>query len=31
MQLLQLFVCEDGTLIAAPVQRAVDGIPEGSH
>jgi hypothetical protein len=28
---MQLFVRDDCTMIAAPVQRDVDGIPKGSH
>src|SRR5438094_5779268 len=28
---MQLFVCGNCTMIAAPVQRDVDGIPKGSH
>jgi hypothetical protein len=28
---MQLFVRDPFTMIAAPVQRDVDGIPKGSH
>jgi hypothetical protein len=28
---MQLFVRDPGTMIAAPVQGDVDGIPQGSH
>src|SRR5437660_1057966 len=28
---MQVFVCGDCTMIAAPVQRDVDGVPKGSH
>ena len=28
---MQVFVCEPFTVIAAPVQRDVDGISKGSH
>jgi hypothetical protein len=28
---VHLFVRGDGTMIAAPVQRDVDGVPKGSH
>jgi hypothetical protein len=28
---MQVFVCEHRTMIAAPVQCDVDGIPKGAH
>jgi len=28
---MQVFVRRDGSVIAAPVQRDVDGVPKGSH
>jgi hypothetical protein len=28
---VEFFVRDDSTVIAAPVQRDVDGIPKGSH